>query len=91
MDNFRAVKCNFQINQRFLQLAICDNGLHLWKCLMIERQETLQKIHQRLDHEVDISMTIKNALDALPMQDAEFKKFGGSFTLVEQSFAFWYN
>lgn len=51
----------------------------------------MNNIHKRLDFEVDISMTIKNALDELPMQDADFKKFGGTFTLVEQSFAFWYN
>ena len=25
------------------------------------------------------------------MQDVDFKKFGASFTLLEQSFSFWFN
>ena len=67
-------------------MAVTDNGLYLWKCLMVERQQTLLSIHTRLDHETNISPVIKEALDAIPMTDRDFKEFGGSFALVEQSF-----
>jgi hypothetical protein len=35
--NFNAMKSNFLKQQRFLQMAVTDNGLHLWKCLIVER------------------------------------------------------
>jgi hypothetical protein len=48
-------------------------------------------IHTRLDRETNIDSVVKDALDSLPMQDVDFKKFGASFTLLEQSFSFWFN